>query len=86
MTTVKPTKHECEKVLALVKSKFEPTSDLQLRMEWDWANPGGWPAITWEEGPYEWAFTFLGLIDQIPGLWIEPYSPWAISIYKEVTT
>lgn len=70
----------------------------QLIMDWDWLGHGAWPSIVWEGGPYDWAMYMphggmdpeFGTrmqdmsADMPAGLWIEPMTSWAVSIYKDV--
>lgn len=53
------TRKDAEKVLAALKKQHpDETYPPQIVENWNWTGrPTRW-AIVWEEGPYEWAYTF----------------------------
>ncbi|MGV0986783.1 MAG: hypothetical protein ACOYB2_19725 [Limnohabitans sp.] len=58
----KVTKAQATKVLSEVKRTFKPYIDPKVEgsgptlvMDFDWFGYGGYPAIVWEGGPYEWS-------------------------------
>ena len=89
--TIKPTKAQAEKVLRAVQDKYGVSDEYgpKLVMDFDWFGYGGKPTIVWEGGPYEWAiecsFSLLNVLaDDMPDVWLEPATNWALSIYREV--
>jgi len=88
--TRKATKTQAAKVLDLVCKKYGYTVGdpygPDLRMDFDWFGYGPTPTIVWEGGPYEWAVECsFTLLDDCPqGVWLEPATNWALSVYREV--
>jgi hypothetical protein len=66
-----------------------------LIMDWDWLGYGPCPSIVWEGGPYDWTMYFPGggieeefgttvkPVTVPKGIWTEPMTMFAISIYRE---
>lgn len=66
-----------------------------LVMDFDYLGYGPRPTVVWEEGPYEWAihafdehrdpewgWTIQGH-EKVDGVWTEPMTSWALSIYLD---
>jgi hypothetical protein len=94
------TNADMEKVLATIVKQIPwaldaKNSSPKIVMDFDYFGRGSTPAIVWEEGPFEWTYTFpYGGIDgefgfsvadvsgYIPeGLFIEPITSWAVGVY-----
>lgn len=79
----KITKKQATTVLKGIRAKYGyPASDPngpQLQMKFDWLGDGGYPAIVWEGGPYEWACENHWLMfDEV---FVEPITNWALGIF-----
>jgi hypothetical protein len=82
------TKKQAEKVFAQVKKRFRGywTEGLdsygdapKLVKDWQWSSTVAPYAIIWESGPYEWVHQIQ--VD-VEGVFAEPYTGWALGIYK----
>lgn len=52
-----------------------------LVMDWDWPSRPT-PTVILEGGPYDWAIEAAWSID-VPGVFAEPYSGWALCLYPD---
>jgi len=87
-TTKRPTKTACKAVLAAVRRKFHVTDEdiaagygPTLVMDWDWTGTPT-PTVIWEGGPHDWAVEIENVFWPF-GVFVEPYSGWALSIYRD---
>lgn len=95
-TKVTVRKRDADKALTAVKSRFKgwfdgPDDGPKLVKDWAWIGSPAPYAIVWEEGPYDWAmlatgggrteFGFAVEPVRVDGLFLEPATGWALSIY-----
>lgn len=71
---------KAEKVLAEVKAKFPAYADTtpNLREADHEELPEGSFSIDWEDGPYEWCYSFTS---EVPGVFTEPIMSFILGVY-----
>lgn len=82
----KVTKKQAEQALAQIKKQYkgywvDEMDAPKLIKEFSWTSSVVDYAIAWESGPYEWVHSACQKI-QVEGLEFEPYTSWALAIYK----
>lgn len=80
---MKVTEAKANKVLKAIQKKFpvEYYGDGAKVVEnFCWTSTTVPFAIIWEEGPYAWVNDVHDI--EVAGVWFEPYTSWALSIYS----
>jgi len=81
------TKKQAEKAFAQIKNKYkgywgEGLEEPKLVKDWNWSGTNAPYAILWESGPYDWAIESSFTV-QVEGVFAEPYTGWALGIFKD---
>lgn len=77
-------KETAEKVLAEVQKKYNPNGFYSDPFLFDGSHEelseGSW-VISWEEGPYEWAYTSWPT--DVKGVFVEPVNSFTLGVFPE---
>ena len=81
------TQKQAEKALAQIKKRYKGywgagLEEPKLVKNWLWSGDVVPYAILWESGPYDWAVN-ASFIVKVEGVFAEPYTGWALGIYKD---
>ena len=80
----KVTEAKAEKVLKELKKMYPAEyygDGMKIVENFRWSSTTVPFAIIWEEGPYAWAMDASFKLE-VAGVWFEPYTSWALSIYS----
>lgn len=81
----KVTMAKAEKALKALKKMYPAEyygDSAKIVENFNWSGTTVPYAIIWEEGPYAWAMDASFKLE-VAGVWFEPYTSWALSIYSE---
>jgi hypothetical protein len=85
MNMAKVTMAKAEKALKALKKAYPAEyygDGAKIVEDFNWSGTTVPFAIIWEEGPYAWAMDASSKLE-VAGVWFEPYTSWALSIYSE---
>ena len=75
---------KAEEVLKELKKAYPAEyygDSMKIVEDFNWSGTTVPFAIIWEEGPYAWAMDASMQLG-VAGVWFEPYTSWALSIYS----